>query len=175
MHATHACTCYLSLSLCFLSLSQALSLSGLHSLARLTAHVRTHTHTHAYTRSSPTLHSPRSTQTVTDSVILSAEEEAEEDSEEVAMVKELLETRIRPAVHSDGGDVEFIRMDPDDGVVYLKLLGSCSGCPSSSVTLHRGTQRMLMHYVPEVTGVVGVDDDNVDQISQAQFNKYNQS
>ncbi|MBA0721323.1 hypothetical protein Golax_008882 [Gossypium laxum] len=74
----------------------------------------------------------------------------EDDSETVAMIKELLETRIRPAVQDDGGDIEYRGFDPDIGIVKLKMQGACSGCPSSSVTLKSGIENMLMHYVPEV-------------------------
>lgn len=77
----------------------------------------------------------------------------EDDSETVAMIKELLETRIRPAVQDDGGDIEYAGFDPDNGIVTLRMQGACSGCPSSSVTLKSGIQNMLMHYVPEVKGV----------------------
>ncbi|CAH1438144.1 unnamed protein product [Lactuca virosa] len=77
----------------------------------------------------------------------------EDDSEIVAMIKELLETRIRPAVQDDGGDIEYIGFDPETGVVKLKMQGACSGCPSSSVTLKSGIENMLMHYVPEVKSV----------------------
>ncbi|KAJ1436412.1 Scaffold protein Nfu/NifU, N-terminal [Sesbania bispinosa] len=76
-----------------------------------------------------------------------------DDSETVAMIKELLETRIRPAVQDDGGDIEYRGFDPDTGIVKLKMQGACSGCPSSSVTLKSGIENMLMHYVPEVKGV----------------------
>ncbi|XP_074585265.1 nifU-like protein 4, mitochondrial isoform X2 [Curcuma longa] len=74
----------------------------------------------------------------------------EDDSEIVAMIKELLETRIRPAVQDDGGDIEYRGFDLDTGIVKLKMQGACSGCPSSSVTLKSGIENMLMHYVPEV-------------------------
>ncbi|CAL9768879.1 unnamed protein product [Musa acuminata subsp. burmannicoides] len=77
----------------------------------------------------------------------------EDDSEIVAMIKELLETRIRPAVQDDGGDIEYRGFDPDSGIVMLRMQGACSGCPSSSVTLKSGIENMLMHYVPEVKGV----------------------
>ncbi|CAK9149231.1 unnamed protein product [Ilex paraguariensis] len=75
----------------------------------------------------------------------------EDDSETVAMIKELLETRIRPAVQDDGGDIEYRGFDL--GIVKLRMQGACSGCPSSSVTLKSGIENMLMHYVPEVKGV----------------------
>lgn len=77
----------------------------------------------------------------------------EDDSEIVAMIKELLETRIRPAVQDDGGDIEYCGFDEGTGIVKLKMQGACSGCPSSSVTLKSGIENMLMHYVPEVKGV----------------------
>ena len=77
----------------------------------------------------------------------------ESDSEVVAMVKELLETRVRPAIQEDGGDIEYKGLDEGTGMVKLRLKGSCRGCSSSSVTLKNGIERMLMHYVPEVKGV----------------------
>eukprot|EP00741_Cyanophora_paradoxa_P021959 tig00021432_g21196.t1 len=80
-----------------------------------------------------------------------------EDSETVAMIKELLETRIRPAVQDDGGDIVY--HDFKDGIVYVKMQGSCQGCPSSSVTLKSGIENMLMHYIPEVLGVKAVQED----------------
>lgn len=79
-----------------------------------------------------------------------------DDDEVVAMIKELLETRIRPAVREDGGDIVFRSWDADTGTVTLKMAGACSGCPSSAVTLKSGIENMLMHYVPEVKEVVEV-------------------
>jgi Fe-S cluster biogenesis protein NfuA len=76
---------------------------------------------------------------------------AEEDDEVVAQIKELLETRVRPAVAQDGGDIIF--HDFEDGVVYLHMQGSCSGCPSSTATLKAGIENMLRHYIPEVVEV----------------------
>ena len=70
----------------------------------------------------------------------------------VAEIKDLLDTRIRPAVAQDGGDILFDRFD-DDGTVWLHMRGACSGCPSSSATLKSGVENMLKHYVPEVTRV----------------------
>lgn len=78
------------------------------------------------------------------------------DSETVAMIKELLETRVRPAIMEDGGDIEyrgFGEGEGGDGLVQVKLKGSCRGCSSSTVTLKSGIERMLMHYIPEVKGV----------------------
>ena len=83
-----------------------------------------------------------------------AEAGAEEDDEIVAQIKELLETRVRPAVAQDGGDIIF--EDFEDGVVYLHMQGSCSGCPSSTATLKAGIENMLRHYIPEVVEVRAV-------------------
>lgn len=69
----------------------------------------------------------------------------ENDSEVVGMIKELLETRIRPAIQEDGGDIEFRGFE--DGQVFLKLRGACRTCDSSTVTLKSGIESMLMHYV----------------------------
>jgi Fe-S cluster biogenesis protein NfuA len=80
-----------------------------------------------------------------------AVEAEEEEDEIVAQIKELLETRVRPAVAQDGGDIIF--HDFEDGVVYLHMQGSCSGCPSSTATLKAGIENMLRHYIPEVNEV----------------------
>lgn len=72
---------------------------------------------------------------------------AEGDSEVVAMIKELLDTRIRPAIQEDGGDIEFRGFDEAKGEVKLKLRGACRTCDSSTVTLKNGIESMLMHYV----------------------------
>ncbi|XP_051143688.1 nifU-like protein 4, mitochondrial [Andrographis paniculata] len=87
----------------------------------------------------------------------------EDDSETVAMIKELLETRIRPAVQDDGGDIEYVGFNVDSGIVKLRMQGACSGCPSSSVTLKSGIENMLMHYVPEVKGVEQELDEDEDE------------
>ncbi len=76
-----------------------------------------------------------------------------ETAQIVAEIKDLLDTRIRPAVAQDGGDILFSRFDEATGVVYLNMRGACSGCPSSSATLKAGVENMLKHYVPEVTAV----------------------
>jgi Fe-S cluster biogenesis protein NfuA len=76
---------------------------------------------------------------------------ADGDAETVAAIKELIETRVRPAVANDGGDITFRGFK--DGVVYLNMQGSCSGCPSSTATLRHGIQNLLRHYVPEVVEV----------------------
>ena len=77
--------------------------------------------------------------------------DAAEDDEIVSAIKELLETRVRPAVAMDGGDITF--EDYQDGIVYLHMQGSCSGCPSSTATLKAGIENMLRHYIPEVQEV----------------------
>ncbi len=81
----------------------------------------------------------------------SSGEAAEGDSETVAAIKELIETRVRPAVAQDGGDIIFEHFE--DGVVYLQMHGACSGCPSSTATLKAGIENMLRHYIPEVVEV----------------------
>jgi Fe-S cluster biogenesis protein NfuA len=73
------------------------------------------------------------------------------DAETVATIKELIETRVRPAVASDGGDITFKGFK--DGVVYLNMKGACSGCPSSTATLRHGIQNLLRHFLPDVTEV----------------------
>ncbi|KIM47978.1 hypothetical protein M413DRAFT_439674 [Hebeloma cylindrosporum] len=93
------------------------------------------------------------------------------DSETVAMIKELLETRVRPAIMEDGGDIEYRGFDENGaGMVKVKLKGSCRGCASSSVTLKSGIERMLMHYIPEVKGVEEVLDPE-EEISLSEFSK----
>ncbi|NCP12980.1 MAG: NifU family protein [Sphingomonadales bacterium] len=78
-------------------------------------------------------------------------EERPEDAEIIAAIHELLETRVRPAVAGDGGDIAYRGFR--DGVVYLTLQGSCAGCPSSTATLKHGIEGLLKHYVPEVVEV----------------------
>ena len=73
------------------------------------------------------------------------------DSETVGTIKELIETRVRPAVANDGGDITFRGFK--DGVVYLDMKGACSGCPSSTATLQHGIQNLLRHYLPDVVEV----------------------
>jgi Fe-S cluster biogenesis protein NfuA len=83
-----------------------------------------------------------------------AAEAAEDDDEVVTQIKELLDTRVRPAVAQDGGDITFHGFE--DGIVYLHMQGSCSGCPSSTATLKAGIENMLRHYIPEVHEVRAV-------------------
>jgi len=76
---------------------------------------------------------------------------SEEDADTVAQIKDLIETRVRPAVANDGGDITFRGFK--DGVVYLNMKGACSGCPSSTATLQHGIQNLLRHFVPDVVEV----------------------
>src|SRR2546426_923743 len=76
---------------------------------------------------------------------------APEDTETVATIKELIETRVRPAVANDGGDITFRGFK--DGVVFLDMKGACAGCPSSTATLRHGIQNLLRHYLPDVVEV----------------------
>jgi Fe-S cluster biogenesis protein NfuA len=94
---------------------------------------------------------------VIEGAAVAAEEEeiSEDDREIVDQIKELLDTRVRPAVASDGGDIVF--RGYRDGVVRLHMQGACSGCPSSRATLKHGIENMLRHYVPEVTAVEQVE------------------
>jgi Fe-S cluster biogenesis protein NfuA len=78
-------------------------------------------------------------------------EHSGEDSEIVHQIKELLDTRVRPAVAQDGGDITFHGFER--GVVYLHMQGACAGCPSSTITLKMGIENLLRHYIPEVTEV----------------------
>ncbi|KZF19985.1 HIRA-interacting protein 5 [Xylona heveae TC161] len=93
----------------------------------------------------------------------------EEDSEVVGMIKELLETRIRPAIQEDGGDIEFRGFE--NGTVLLKLRGACRTCDSSTVTLKNGIESMLMHYIEEVQAVHQVLDQE-EEIAMQEFAKF---
>ncbi|XP_018524502.1 NFU1 iron-sulfur cluster scaffold homolog, mitochondrial [Lates calcarifer] len=89
---------------------------------------------------------------------------SEDDDEVVAMIKELLDTRIRPTVQEDGGDVLYRGFE--DGIVKLQLQGSCTSCPSSIITLKNGIQNMLQFYVPEVESVEQVKDEEEERDAQ---------
>ncbi|CAO3680101.1 unnamed protein product [Rhizopus microsporus] len=91
-----------------------------------------------------------------------------DDPEEVQMIKELLDTRIRPSIQEDGGDIEYCGFE--NGIVKLKLKGSCRGCDSAVVTLKNGIENMLMHYIPEVQGVEQVIDEN-ESVALQEFDK----
>ena len=81
-------------------------------------------------------------------------EHSDEDNLLVGQIKELLDSRVRPAVAQDGGDITFYGFE--DGVVYLQMQGACAGCPSSTMTLKMGIENLLRHYLPEVTEVRAV-------------------
>ena len=89
---------------------------------------------------------------------------SEEDDETVTMIKELIFTRIRPAIQDDGGDIEFVSFAEDNGTVYLRLKGACRSCDSSSVTLKNGIESMLKYYIEEVTTVEQVNDEDTTEI-----------
>ena len=93
----------------------------------------------------------------------------DDDSEVVAMIKELIEVRIRPAVQEDGGDIFYRGFDEGTGMVKVELAGSCVGCPSSSVTLRNGVENMLMHYVEEVKGIENVTPEEDDDLFKLSF------
>lgn len=80
----------------------------------------------------------------------------ENDSDAVRQIKEILDTRVRPAVAHDGGDIAFSSFE--DGIVYLQMRGACAGCPSSTATLKTGIENMLKHFVPEVEEVRAVNE-----------------
>jgi Fe-S cluster biogenesis protein NfuA len=124
--------------------------------------------TEFYSSGDPVVYDSAADPTAADHVI------GEDDDEVVAMVKELLETRIRPAVQEDGGDIAFREWDPDGGIVTLKMMGACSGCPSSAVTLKSGIENMLMHYIPEVKGVVEAGPDEYEDEGAKAFAKLEQ-
>ncbi|GAB6018813.1 hypothetical protein CHUAL_000474 [Chamberlinius hualienensis] len=97
------------------------------------------------------------------------EEPPTDDDETVQLIKELLDTRIRPTVQEDGGDVVF--MGFENGVVKLKMQGSCTSCPSSLVTLKSGIQNMMQFYIPEVLSVEQVTDE-VDKVAKEEFEAF---
>ncbi|TGZ78386.1 HIRA-interacting protein 5, partial [Ascodesmis nigricans] len=85
------------------------------------------------------------------------------DSEVVEMVKELLDTRIRPTIQEDGGDIEYLGFDEGKGIVRVRLRGACRSCDSSATTMRNGIESMLMHYIDEVNAVEQImDEDETD-------------
>lgn len=103
---------------------------------------------------------------ITTGAILHESSHCEGDDDVVSLIKELLDSRIRPTVQEDGGDVVFKGFE--NGVVKLKLVGSCTGCPSSTVTLRNGIQNMMQFYIPEVESVEQVEDE-VDEVNAKVF------
>ncbi len=104
-----------------------------------------------FTAQMPLFHPPRAGFSVPEE---SAFTDDPADAEIVEQIKELIETRVRPAVANDGGDIVYRGFDK--GKVYLKMQGACSGCPSSTATLKQGIESLLKHYVPEVTEVLAI-------------------
>ncbi len=84
-------------------------------------------------------------------IIESADQGGADDDAIITQIKELLETRVRPAVAQDGGDIVFHSFQ--DGIVYLEMRGACQGCPSSTATLKHGVENMLKYYIPEIVAV----------------------
>ena len=96
---------------------------------------------------------------------------SQEQGEVLEMIKEILNTRIRPTIQDDGGDVELRGFNPETGWVQLKLVGACRTCSSSTITLRNGIENMLMHYIPEVKGVEQVTDPD-EEIAAQEFDKF---
>ena len=96
---------------------------------------------------------------------------SQEQGEVLEMIKEILNTRIRPTIQDDGGDVELRGFNPETGWVQLKLVGACRTCSSSTITLRNGIENMLMHYIPEVKGVEQVTDPD-EEIAAQEFEKF---
>lgn len=94
-----------------------------------------------------------------------------ESAQVLEMIKEILDTRIRPTIQDDGGDVELRGFNPKTGWVQLKLVGACRTCSSSTITLRNGIENMLMHYIPEVKGVEQVTDPD-EEVAKEEFDKF---
>ncbi|CAN3364989.1 nifU-like protein, mitochondrial [Diutina catenulata] len=107
---------------------------------------------------------------ITKELVEQSEEEAnaEDDSEIISMIKELIETKIRPAIQDDGGDIEFKAFDEGTGTVFLKLQGACKSCDASEDTLKNGIESMLKHYIEEVQGVEQILDPE-EEIAMKEF------
>lgn len=101
------------------------------------------------------------------------EEASEDDLDIVSMIKELIETRIRPAIQDDGGDIEYKAFDEETGKVFLKLQGACKSCSSSEDTLKNGIEQMLKHYIDEVEEVEQILDPE-EEIALKEFEKLEQ-
>lgn len=111
---------------------------------------------------------------ITKELIDKANEESEmDDSELMSMIKELIETRIRPAIQDDGGDIELKGFDEETGTVFVKLQGACKSCSASEDTLKSGIEGMLMHYIEEVKEVVQILDPE-EEIAMKEFERLEQ-
>ncbi|RLV85849.1 NifU-like protein mitochondrial [Meyerozyma sp. JA9] len=115
---------------------------------------------------------------ITKELVEATEKEAAEadadDSEVVSMIKELIETRIRPAIQDDGGDIEYKAFDEETGTVFLKLQGACKSCSASEDTLKHGIESMLKHYVEEVQEVEQILDPE-EEIALKEFERLEQN
>ena len=85
-----------------------------------------------------------------------ADQKASDDEEAAQRIREIIETRVRPAVAQDGGDILFSHFEK--GIVYLQMRGACAGCPSSTITLKNGVENLLRYYVPEIVSVEASED-----------------
>mmetsp|Transcript_5339 Transcript_5339/g.5318 ORF Transcript_5339/g.5318 Transcript_5339/m.5318 type:complete len:241 (+) Transcript_5339:37-759(+) len=113
---------------------------------------------------------------VTNELIEESEKEvesSEDDLEVVSMIKELIETRIRPAIQDDGGDIEFKGFDEETGNVFLKLQGACKSCSSSEDTLKNGIEQMMKHYIDGVQEVIQILDPE-EEIALKEFDRLEQ-
>lgn len=109
---------------------------------------------------------------ISDEEVVKSSLDIEDDDDELtALIKQLLEERIRPYLLSDGGDIELIDWDETSGVLSIKLVGACNTCPSKGTTLDDGIEGMMKHYVPEITKVVHVENE-VDTIAEEEFKKF---
>ncbi|OMJ28406.1 NifU-like protein [Smittium culicis] len=98
---------------------------------------------------------------------------SDELSQIISEIKELLDTRIRPSIMEDGGDLEFVSFDLDTGTLKVSLQGACRGCSSSEVTLKNGIENMLTYYIPEVK-IVENTGSELEELSKAEFDKFQQ-
>lgn len=116
-----------------------------------------------------TEHLTNGTPVISESATLSSDMDfSEDDDEVVAMIKELIFTRIRPAIQDDGGDIEFVNFVEDSGTVFLRLKGACRSCDSLAVTLKNGIESMLKYYIEEVQEVKPVEEDEPEQQQEQQ-------
>ncbi|ODQ47978.1 hypothetical protein PICMEDRAFT_31278 [Pichia membranifaciens NRRL Y-2026] len=100
------------------------------------------------------------------------DEDLTPEEEVVALIQELLTTRIQPAIQEDGGDIQYISFDHDKGIVYLRLIGACKSCSSSEITLKSGIEDMLKYYIDEVKAVEQVQDETFKKTEQKISDKH---
>ena len=94
--------------------------------------------------------------TTTTTTTSQADQKASDDEDAASRIREIIETRVRPAVAQDGGDILFSHFEK--GIVYLQMRGACAGCPSSTITLKNGVENLLRYYVPEIVSVEASED-----------------